>query len=151
MSMIYNWNVYKVFKNGKRAKAPFHVFEYKDPENVAEYFEAQIKEKFTEKIRASRLMILRSDLPQVRKVEGNVQEVKNRRIKEARVVHKYLNENDARDISITSGLVLCKQSNWEWQWAMLECATLRYIDGASPSFKSHAGAIKWMDEEINKL
>ena len=35
-----NWNVYKIFKNGKRAKAPMATFEYNDnPENVIEYFE----------------------------------------------------------------------------------------------------------------
>ena len=151
MSTIYNWNVYKVFKNGKRAKTPFHVFEYKDPENVEEYFKDEIKEKFTEKIRAARLMILRSDLPQIRKAEGDDHEEKTRRIKERRVIGKYLNDDSFNGTAITCGLVLCGQSNWEWQWAVLESGTLRYLAGVSPSFKSHGVAREWMNEEINKL
>jgi len=151
LSTIYNWNVYKVFKNGKRAKTPFHVFEYEDPDNVEEYFKAQIKEKFTEKIRASRLMILRSDLPQVRKVDGGAQEERTRHIKEGRVIRKYLKREAYKGTSITTGLVLCPQSNWEWQWAVLESGTLRYLAGVSPSFKNHGAACEWMNGEIDKL
>ena len=35
----YNWNVYKVFKNGRRAKTPFHVFEHDNPETADEHYD----------------------------------------------------------------------------------------------------------------
>ena len=152
LSMIYNWNVYKVFKNGKRAKMPFYVFEHGDTENVEEYFMTQIKEKFTEKIRASRVMILRSDLPQVREEEKNVLQEKTQHLKQAAVIHKYFNNSSSLEgTALTTGLILCAQSGWEWQWAILESGTLRFLAGVSRSFKSPAGAHAWMREEINKL
>ena len=152
MSMIYNWNVYKVFKNGKRAKTPFHVFKYENPDNVEEHFRAQIKEKFTEKIRASRVMILRSDLPQVREEEKSVLQEKARHLKQASVIHKHFNSSPSLEgIALTTGLTLCEQSGWEWQWAVMESGTLRFLAAASPSFKSPRAAHAWMEEEINKL
>ena len=37
--MSSNWNVYKLFKNGKRAKAPIHTFTHNGDNNTAnEYF-----------------------------------------------------------------------------------------------------------------
>ena len=47
-----NWNVYKVFKNGKRAKAPLMTFERKGKiQEVTHYFNENIKKNFNEKNR----------------------------------------------------------------------------------------------------
>ena len=153
--MNYNWNVYKLFKNGKRAKAPFHVFEYDDPGSVGEYFDAQIKENFTEKIRRSKLLVLRSDLPQTRppdmSTEGDIIKKQNRN----RVFRKFINSLKGTPAwpgaRVIGGLIYCKESSWQWQWAALEPGTSRYIVGLSPLFSSYGCAEEWMTEEINKL
>ena len=44
-ALSYNWNVYKVFKNGKRAKAPITNFKAEE-ENYKDYFESKIKKNF---------------------------------------------------------------------------------------------------------
>ena len=41
----YNWNVYKLFKSGKRAKAPFMTFEHCESD-AEEFFEEEVKKNF---------------------------------------------------------------------------------------------------------
>ena len=153
--LSYNWNVYKLFKNGKRAKAPFYVFEYDDPESVGEYFNEHIKENFTEKIRRSKVMVLRSDLPQGRMADSSNEEDKTHQQNRNRVMRKIIKSmGDAADLPNTrfgGGLIYCKESGWQWQWAALESGTSRYLLGLSPTFSAHAAAHAWMDNEIKKL
>tara|TARA_R110002020_G_scaffold20213_1_gene69139 strand:- start:189 stop:632 length:444 start_codon:yes stop_codon:yes gene_type:complete len=147
--------VYKLFKNGKRAKAPFHVFEYEDPSSVGEYFDAKVKENFTEKIRRSKLLVLRSDLPQERPAsmsdEGEKIKRQNRNIVFRKLINSLRDRPDLSAERIIGGLIYCKESDWKWQWAALEAGTSRYIVGLSPTFSSHGTAHEWMIEEITKL
>ena len=62
--MSYEWNVYKIFKNGKRAKIVFHKFGYNEPKAVEEYFESKVKVTFSKKMQRSKFIIIRDDLPQ---------------------------------------------------------------------------------------
>lgn len=152
--MSYNWNVYKLFKNGKRAKAPLHVFEYDNPNDVDEYFDSKIKEKFSKKFADSRLMIVRADLPQDRGEEKEKIQQKNRIVGQHRVIHKHLKTTEGGatgGAGTTNGLILCEQSQWKWQWAILERATLSYVAGASPLFDGAEAAHAWMTEEIDNL
>lgn len=152
--MSYNWNVYKLFKNGKRAKAPFHVFEYDDPDSVGEYFDMKIKENFTEKIRRSKLMVLRSDLPQNQKSDmGNNQNLINQN--QGRVFRGLIkslgSEITFNALRVTGGLIFCKETSWQWQWAALELGTSQYVQGLSPFFISYDDAHLWMTEKIESL
>ena len=153
--MSYNWNVYKLFKNGKRAKAPFHVFEYDDPSSVGEYFNVKVKENFTEKIRRSKLLVLRSDLPQKRQADMENGENQLHKQNRNRVFRKFINllkeAPDFSDTRVIGGLIFCKESEWQWQWAALEPGTSRYIAGISPTFSAYEAAHVWMEEEINNL
>ena len=74
--MSYKWNVYKIFNNGRRAKAPMHTFTYADEDKVQEYFDAVVRENFEEKIRRWNFTLLRADLPQERKAEVVDEEAK---------------------------------------------------------------------------
>jgi len=49
-----NWNVYKIFANGKRAKFPMHTFKYDDETLVFEFFTKQIEPTFTVKQKKSK-------------------------------------------------------------------------------------------------
>ena len=69
--MSSNWNVYKLFKNGKRAKAPIHTFSHNgDNSTVDDYFkELEIKnlvEKYGEKIKKFDFKILNANNTQER-------------------------------------------------------------------------------------
>ena len=59
----YNWNVYKIFKNGNRAQAPFMTFEHCESD-AEEYFEEEVKKNFTKKLQQAQFMIMRADKPQ---------------------------------------------------------------------------------------
>ena len=152
--MSYNWNVYKLFKNGKRAKAPFHVFEYDDPATVGEHYEKEIKENFTEKLRETKVMILREDLPQGRQADEEFESRKKIQKRKNRVFAKYLKNVDAepfKNCQVVGGLIFCKETNWQWQWAALESGTSRYLAGLSPTFSNSSAADAWMSEEVAKL
>ena len=60
----YNWNVYKVFKSGKRAKNPLMTFDYGGSTPIEEFFEKKIKIDLSEKLRKSKYIVIRSDLVQ---------------------------------------------------------------------------------------
>ena len=152
--MDYSWNVYKLFKNGKRAKKPFHVFEHDNTENLDEHFHAEVIDTFSEKIRTSKLLILRSDLPQER--QADIKDINKEKLAKQRnqVFQRRINRLTNRtftETSVIGALILCKESEWKWQWAVLEAGTSRYIHGLSPNFKSYDKAYEWMSEEIDSL
>jgi len=151
--LSYNWNVYKVFKNGKRAKAPMHTFTHDDPETVTNYFDAVIKENFGEKIRRWDFLVLRADLPQERKAEVVDEEARKLQEEQNRVFGKLIQgaHLPPNTKSVVAGLVCCEKSDWEWQWAVVQNGTSKYLTGLSPTFKSHIEANEWMDKKINEL
>ena len=143
--MSYNWNVYKVFKNGNRAKAPMVTFEC-DEVTMEEYFNNVIKKNFRGKFANANYHIIRSDLPQEENLiseEENFLKEKNRvlgrLVAEKNIKHKY---------RLGGGLVYCKESDWAWQWAVLESGTGNYVAGLSPKFKDYGKAHNWMNQLI---
>jgi len=64
--LSYNWNVYKLFSNGNRAKAPFVVLEGEDceSESFMSKVRKNLEEKFGAKARSTKYKIMRADLPQ---------------------------------------------------------------------------------------
>ena len=143
-----------MFKNGRRAKAPFYVFEYDDPATVGEYYEREIKENFTKKLREAKIMIVRSDLPQSRQSESDLEFEKKLQKRKNRVFAKHLktaNVKPFKNTNVVAGLIFCKESNWQWQWAALESGTSRYLAGISPTFTSSLAADEWMKQELENL
>ena len=151
--MSYNWNVYKIFNNGKRAKAPMHTFTYADEDKVQQYFDTVIKENFEEKIRRWDFTLLRADQPQERKAEVVDEEAKLLERNQNRVFGKLLQSAHLppNTKAVVAGLVCCEKSDWEWQWAVVQEGTSMYLAGLSPTFKSHIQANEWMNEKINEL
>ena len=151
--LSYNWNVYKIFNNGKRAKAPMHTFEYADEDKVEDYFNAVVKENFTEKIRRWDFTLLRSDLPQERKAEVVDEEAKQIEREQNRVFGKLIQSVHLPPSTkaVVAGLVCCEKSDWEWQWAVVQEGTSMYLAGLSPTFKSHIEANEWMNKKIQEL
>ena len=146
-----NWNVYKIFKNGKRAKAPMTTFEYDGSETEAiAYFQVEILENFKEKYRELNYSLLRSDLSQIR-YDPNAEEneilrkqilVLGRAARKKGITHTY---------KTTGGLIFASATNWKWQWCVLEGATNNYIAGLSPRFDNPSEAEKWMERQIQNL
>ena len=60
-----NWNAYKVFANGKRAKSPFTTFEAEE----SQHFFESILPTLTPKLQKSKWLVIDSALPQERQAE----------------------------------------------------------------------------------
>jgi len=147
------WHIYKVFKNGKRAKAPLSSFTHKGSNvSAVEYFEANIKKNFNEKNRGLKYMVLRGDLPQERETEKNVSMADEALKKQTRILGRFLAEHRVQSKHrVVGGLIFAKATDWKWQWCALECATNNYIAGLSPRFDNPTDAQEWMNQQIQNL
>ncbi len=144
-----NWNVYKVFKNGKRAKAPIITFEHEcDSSSVMDYFNSNIKKNFNEKNRELTFVILRADEPQEReekKIEENLHF-------QTLVLNRLSRQLDLpKKQRLVGGLIFASATHWKWQWCALEPATNNYIAGLSPRFDNAHEADVWMKHQIQNL
>ena len=144
-----NWNVYKVFKNGKRAKIPLMSFEYKGSvETATHHFNANIKEKFSEKNRDLNYLILN---------ENESQEREEKKIEENLHLQTLVLNNLARELNLkkkrglVGGLIFASATHWKWQWCALEPATNNYVAGLSPRFDNPSEADRWMNLQIQNL
>ena len=154
--MIYEWNAYKIFLNGKRAKRPSITFKHEDENTVGEYFESKVKRRLGKKLKSSEFAILRADLPQNSKEELELAEKKMVNELRNRVIRKHFKNIHVKgkirqSVNYGAGMILCKESDWKWQWAILENATNKYVKGISPGFAGFFEAEKWMEEQIAEL
>ena len=150
--MSYNWNVYKLFSNGNRAKAPFAVLEGKDCES--EDFTAMVRknleEKFGAKAALTKYKIMRADLPQEKRAD---EEEKKNLVLRNRVLSTKINALglDLQNKRTTGALVMSGDTNWKWQWCVLRMSSNQFIAALSPEFVSAEGAQDWMKNEIESI
>ena len=150
--MSYNWNVYKLFSNGNRAKAPFAVIEGEDCES--EGFNAMVRknleEKFGAKAALTKYKIMRADLPQEERAD--VEKEKNLVLRN-RVLSTKINALglDLQNKRTTGALVMSKDTNWKWQWCVLRMSSNQFIAALSPEFDSAENAQDWMKSEIELI
>tara|TARA_R110000824_G_scaffold174487_1_gene352666 strand:+ start:2482 stop:2934 length:453 start_codon:yes stop_codon:yes gene_type:complete len=147
------WHIYKVFKNGKRAKAPVKSFVYEGSNvSAVEHFEANIKKNFNEKNRELKYVLLRGDRPQERAVEKSTQLADEALKNQTRILARFLAQHRVKSkYRMVGGLIFAKATDWKWQWCALECATNNYIAGLSPLFDNPREAQEWMNQQIQNL
>ena len=150
--MSYNWNVYKLFSNGNRAKAPFAVLEGEDCESdgFMSKVRKNLEEKFGAKARSTKYKIMRADLPQEERAdeEGKKNLVLRNRVLSTKIKALGL---DLENKKTTGALVMSPETNWKWQWCVLRMSSNQFIASLSPEFISTEGAIGWMNDEIEKI
>ena len=150
--MSYNWNVYKLFSNGNRAKAPFAVVEGEDCES--ESFISKVKknleEKFGDKAAFIKYKIMRADLPQEERadIEKEKNLVLRNRVLSTKIKALGL---DLQNKRTTGALVMSEDTNWKWQWCVLRLASNQFIAALSPEFDTTEGAQEWIKYETEKL
>ena len=150
--MSYNWNVYKVFSNGNRAKAPFAVVEGEDceSENFMSKVRKNLEEKFGAKAALTKYKIMRADLPQEERadVEKEKNLVLRNRVLSIKINALGLNLQNKRT---TGALVMSRETNWKWQWCVLRAASNQFIAALSDEFDSAQEAMEWMKREIELI
>jgi hypothetical protein len=150
--LSYNWNVYKLFSNGNRAKAPFAVVEGEDCES--ETFMSKVKknleEKFGAKAQRTKYKIMRADLPQEERadVEKEKNLVLRNRVLSTKISALGL---DLQNKRTTGALVMSEDTNWKWQWCILRMSSNQFIAALSPEFDTAESAQEWMKDETEKL
>jgi len=150
--LSYNWNVYKLFNNGNRAKAPFAVVEGEDceSESFMSKLRKNLEEKFGAKAALTKYKIMRADLPQEERadVEKEKNLVLRNRVLSTKINALGLNLQNKR----TAGaLVMSEKTNWKWQWCVLRMASNEFIAALSPEFDIVESAQEWMKNETDKL
>jgi len=144
-----NWNVYKVFANGKRAKSPYTTFDAADEQH---FFEV-ILPNLSEKLQKFKWVILSTEEPQERKAEVK-DEANERFIKDrARVLSKLAAKKfpNYADTKIESCLMMNSQTEWKWAWCIAEVGTLRYLGEVSEKFELRGKAVEWMEKQVGIL
>jgi hypothetical protein len=150
--LSYNWNVYKLFSNGNRAKAPFVVIEGEDceSEGFCAMVQKNLEEKFGGKAALTKYKIMRADLPQEERVDD--EERKNLVLRNRVLALKITALGiDLKNMKTAGALVMSGDTNWKWQWCVVRMASNQFIATLSPTFKSTEGAHAWMNEEITKI
>jgi len=148
--MSHKWNVYKLFKNGKRAKAPFCVVEGESSDEVEKKFLDTYISNTGSRLNKHTWSFIREDMPQERLHEKNLERENNMSKKKNSFLGKLASKSGQLPNKICAGLVYCKESEWKWQWAALEPATLKYLKGLSPQFKSAPRADEWLKEQMSQ-
>ena len=151
----YNWNVYKVFKNGKRAKSPITTFESEE-ENASEVFNLKVKAGFPAKLKKAKFVFIREDSAQAREseiidTELDLFAINKQKVLSVLLSTKNLNTDRKPRLSVSGALILCKDSDWKWQWAAIEAATSKYIVGLSETFSTSKEAEEWMRQQIKEI
>jgi len=150
--LSYNWNVYKVFSNGNRAKAPIAVVEGEDCESddLHVVVEKNLEERFGKKANNIKYKIMRADLPQEDREED--EERKNLALRN-RVLATKINALalNLQNMKTVGALVMSNNTNWKWQWCILRMASNQFIAAVSSGFKSTEEAYAWMNDEIEKI
>ena len=148
-----NWNVYKVFKNGKRAKAPMMTFDHNgNLEEANNYFSVNIKKNFNEKNRELKFILLGAEERQDREEEKTNQEAVDALKKRTLILGRFLkNLNIKSKHRVVGGLIFAHATHWKWQWCALEGGTNNFIAALSPRFDCPSDAQKWMNQQIQTL
>ncbi len=151
--MNHSWNVYKVFSSGKRAKMPLHVFEFDGNGDVKEYFEDVVKnflvETKGEKIKKTKFTLIRSDESQAR-IDPLAKTKEYERMRN-KVIAKHFKSLKGDHKRVTVGITFRPETDWKWQWCIMEIATNQYISPISEKFDSYEDAQNWMTQEITAL
>lgn len=150
--LSYNWNVYKVFSSGKRAKAPFAVVEGEDCDNgdFRAVVRKNLEEKFGGKADIIKYKVLRSDLPQVDELDDMREKffMLRNKVFSSKIIDL---EIDTQNNRTSGALVMSEKTDWKWQWCILRSASNQYIAAVSPQFTSEVDAHEWMISEIEQI
>jgi len=138
-----NWNVYKVFANGKRAKSPYTTFEAEE----SQHFFENILPTLGPKLKKSKWMVLGTEESQERPEGGTMSADDVLAKKRNRILSKIAVEAYP---GITIGNVsTCLMSNqeteWKWAWCIAQGATHKFLGLLSEKFDTRKEAIAWID------
>ena len=141
-----NWNAYKVFASGKRAKMPYTTFEAEE----SQYFFDNILPTLGPKLQKAKWVVINTDQPQERPAE-QVDEAKEKFEKQKNRVLGILAARKFPQFSnakVEVCLAMNENTGWKWAWSIVQCASHKYIGEISERFDNSALADQWIKEQI---
>ena len=143
---MQNWNVYKVFASGKRAKSPYTSFEAEEPQ----YFFDNILPTLTQKLQKSKWIVLNTEQPQERQADVIDEEAERFKKNKTKVLSKLTAKKFPQfsNKKIEACLAMNKETNWKWAWCVVDCASHQYLGELSQRFDYSAQADDWIEEQI---
>lgn len=141
-----NWNAYKVFANGKRAKAPYTTFEAEE----SQHFFESILPTLTEKLQKADWIILNTDEPQERKAEVR-DEAEDKFTKDRiRFLSRLANSRypRLRDKKTEACLMMNGNTEWKWAWCIAESGTHKFLGLLSECFDNRNEAMEWIETKV---
>jgi len=143
------WNVYKVFGNGKRAKNPYTSFNAEE----ANHFFDKILPTLGAKLQKSKWVVIDSEAPQARPAE-NVDNAEQLRIKKIQMVLKTVASRKHPNLigeRFAGALMMNEHTNWKWAWCIVQPATHNFIAMVSEPFEQRQEALEWIPTEYQKM
>ena len=150
MLKMHNWNVYKIFKNGKRAKLPTCQIAAETANDAEKIFLREFLPALPEKYNTYGWTYIQEGASQERNYEKqNERDAKFKKVRSKFFASLALKIAGMPN-NIAIALVMNKQSNWKWQWAACQPATSKYLVGLSPLFDTSFEADAWLTDSINE-
>tara|TARA_R110002050_G_scaffold12404_1_gene40878 strand:+ start:452 stop:901 length:450 start_codon:yes stop_codon:yes gene_type:complete len=141
-----NWNAYKVFANGKRAKSPYTTFEADEPA----YFTESILPSLAKKLQKAKWLIVNVEEAQERHEEAIDEEanlyLKNRSMILGKIASIKFPELGKKKMEAC--LMMSEHTGWKWAWCLAEAASHKYIGELSDRFENDKLADAWVKEQI---
>ena len=144
-----NWNAYKVFANGKRAKSPHTTFE---ADESAHFFD-NILPSLAMKLQKSKWLVLNTEEPQERQAEV----IDEAKVKFEKDKIRLLGTVAARKFpkfaknKVEACLSMCPETGWKWAWCVVECASHKHLGELSERFDTRKEADSWVREQIESM
>ena len=143
------WNAYKIFANGKRAKKPYCSFK----SETKDYFYQTLLPSMSEKLQKSDWQIIDNRLPQEIIEEQPVIAELDQMIKKRNMFLSSIIEERYPDLEThkhQSCLMFAPETNWKWCWCVAEASTMNYVAQLSDRFETASEAEKWMKDNIGE-
>ena len=144
MPKQHNWNAYKIFKNGRRAKQPICKITAISAVEAEKNFLNEILPKLSENFASYKWVFIPENIKPRNLSKQEIATFARARQKRKKIfgdIFSDLNENDT--------VLLVSKSNLNWEWAICEPATLKKIKSISPQFESKNAAFKWLDSYLD--
>jgi hypothetical protein len=142
---VSNWNAYKIFKNGKRAKAPFTTFEAEEKE----FFFSDVLPTLDEKMQKAEWVVISTDVSQERPLEIRNEKQEGISKKRNQLLSKMAAQKfpSVKESSAITCLMFNENTDWKWTWCVAEGGSHKFIGCLSEKFETRKEAIEWIENQ----
>ncbi len=146
MPKQHNWNAYKIFKNGRRAKQPICKIAAINAIEAEKNFLNEILPKLSDNFASYKWIFIHEDMKPRRLTKGEVAKFARSREKRKKIFVDIL--TDLKGVDENATILLINESESNWEWAACQPATLKKLKSLSPKFKDKLAAFKWFDDYL---